>query len=356
MLAHRRFALFWLARVLSTVAYQMQAVAVGWQLYALTGSALDLGLVGLVQFVPTVALNLLVGQVADRFDRRAVAAVCQTIEAGVAATLALGTVAGWLDKAAILSLMAVAGSARAFELPTMATLVPALVPRDLIPRATAWFTSASQTAVMVGPALGGVLYLLGAARVYEACGALLFLAAAAVMLIGGAPTPRMREPVTLRSVFSGVHFILERRVLVGTLTLDLFAVLLGGATALLPIYARDILGTGPWGLGLLRSSPAVGALATSIVLAHHPPDRRAGRTLFAAVAAFGAATVVFGLSRHLVLSMAALAVLGAADLVSVVIRLSLVQLLTPDEMRGRVSAVHSSSPARRTSSASSSRA
>ena len=319
----------------------MQTVAVGWQLYALTGSALDLGLVGLVQFVPTIVLTLVVGQVADRYDRRLVVALCHVAEAGATLALALGTLGGWLQRDGILAIVAVLGAARAFENPARAALVPRLVPVVLIPRAIASVISAGQAARIVGPALGGVLYGVGPTGVYAAVAALYLVAGALIAVVRDAPPARPREEITPDSLFSGVAFILRRRVLLGALSLDLFAVLLGGATALLPIYARDILGTGPWGLGLLRAAPACGALTMSLVLARRPVERGAGPMLFGAVLVFGAATVVFGLSTDLALSLAALTVLGGSDLLSVVIRQSLVQIRTPDEMRGRVSAVHS---------------
>ncbi len=313
----------------------------GWQLYTITGSPLDLGLVGLVQFMPIILLTLVVGQVADRYDRRLIAAVCQTVEALAAVALALTTVGHWQSKTTILALVALVGTARAFENPAMAALVPGVVPRPLIARGMAWVVSANQTAQIVGPALGGLLFALAPASAYGTAGALSGLAAICAAMIRTRGTPRAREPITTETVFSGIAFIRSRPVLLGTMSLDLFAVLLGGATALLPVYARDILAAGPTGLGLLRSAPAVGALVMSVFLARYPLERRIGRALFRAVMVFGAATVVFGLSTNFVLSLAALCVLGAADVVSVVIRVSLVQIRTPDEMRGRVSAVHS---------------
>jgi MFS family permease len=338
---HRSFALLWSARVLSTLAFHVQAVAVGWQLYALTGSALDLGLVGLVQFVPMMLLALAAGQAADRYDRRGIVSICQIVKAGAAATLALGTSGGWLSRESILATMAIVGAARMFETPTLAALVPDVVPRLLITRAAAWSVSANQTARIVGPALGGVLYGLSPSGAYATIAVLVLVAAVCAAAIRVEQAVRQREPVTLETVFSGIAFIRSRPVLLGTMSLDLFAVLLGGATALLPIYARDILGTGPAGLGLLRSAPAVGALAMSVFLAQRPLQRRVGPTLFRAVMIFGASTMVFGVSTNLLLSLAALGVLGASDVVSVVIRFSLVQIRTPDAMRGRVSAVHS---------------
>lgn len=338
---HPPFVLFWFSRVMSTLSFQMLSVAVGWQVYEITGSAFDLGLVGLAQFLPMVLLTFVVGQVADRYDRRAIASVCMVVESVAAGLLAFGTWEGWLTRDAILGLVALGGAARAFESPTMAALVQGVVPRGLIPQAAAWSTSATQTAHILGPAMGGLLYGLGSMVAYVVACVFFFVGGVLVALIRAERTASTREPVTLKSVFSGIAFIRSRPVILGTLSLDLFAVLLGGATALLPIYARDILHTGPWGLGLLRTAPALGALAMSIFLAHHPIHRNVGRMLFSSLVVFGLATVVFGLSSNLAVSMAALFVLGASDVVSVVIRFTLVQLQTPPEMLGRVSAVNS---------------
>ena len=341
LLHHRSFALYWFSRILSVGAFQILSVAIGWQLYTLTGSALDLGLVGLVQFVTMILLTLVVGHVADRYDRRVIISVCRVVSAIAAAALALGTLGGWLTTGRILGIVALVGAARAFEGPTMSALLPGLVPRPMVPRAMAWSVSANQAARIGGPALGGLLYLLGGSAVYVAAGALFLVASVLAALIGRSGTVRPREDFTVESFFSGVVYIRNTRVLLGMMSLDLFAVLLGGATALLPIFARDVLDTGPAGLGLLRSAPAIGALVTSIVLARYPPERQIGRAMFRSVIVFGAATVVFGLSTNLVLSLVALAILGASDVISVVIRVSLVQMRTPDAMRGRVSAVHS---------------
>jgi MFS family permease len=315
-------------------------VAIGWQVYTLTGSALALGLLGLAQFLPMLLLTLLVGHAADRYDRRVIVAICQAIEGAAAATLTLGSLGGWLSVERMLAIVTVVGAARAFEGPTTSALMPGLVPRALLPQASAWHASATQTAQIVGPALGGVLYALVPALPYATAGALWLVAATLVALIPADGT-RARAAAVPESFFSGLVFIRSHRVLLGVLSLDLFAVLLGGVTALLPIYARDILGTGPWGLGLLRSAPATGALVTSVVLAHHPLERRVGRTLFGVIVVFGLAIMTFGVSTHLPLSLGALCVLGMADVVSVVIRYSLAQLATPDEMRGRVSATFS---------------
>jgi MFS family permease len=327
--------------VLANVGFQMLGVAVGWQLYELTGRALDLGLVGLVQFVPMVLLTLVVGQVADRCDRRLIVVGCEIVKAAAAAALALGALGGWHTRGSIFALVALLGAAQAFENPAMTALVPEVVARPLIAPAMAWVISAGQTAQIVGPALGGALYALGPGPAYFTAGAMFGLAGALAAAIRVARVVRPREPITLATVFSGVAFIRSRRVLLGSMSLDLFAVLLGGATALLPVFAKDILGVGPVGLGLLRSAPAVGALATSVFLVRYPLERGLGPTLFRSVIVFGLATVGFGLSTSFALSLVALTILGAADVVSMVIRVSLAQIRTPDAMRGRVSAVHS---------------
>ncbi len=319
----------------------MLGVAVAWELYELTGSALDLGLVGLAQFVPMVLVTLPVGHVADRYDRRLIVIVCEVVKAAIAGALAAGALGGWQTRSLIFGLIALLAAAQAFENPAMSALVPEVVDRAVIAPAMAWVVSAGQTAQIVGPALGGALFVFGPGAAYLTAGALFVLAGGLAAAIRVARSVRPREPLSLETVFSGVAFIVSRRVLLGGMSLDLFAVLFGGATALLPVYARDILGSGPVGLGLLRAAPAVGALATSVVLARYPLARHIGPTLFRSVMIFGAATVVFGISTSFPLSLLALAVLGAADVVSMVIRLSLAQIRTPDAMRGRVSAVHS---------------
>ncbi|WP_442783530.1 MFS transporter [Collimonas fungivorans] len=341
VLSHRPFTLFWGARVASTIANQMQIVAVGWQVYQLTHSAFDLGMVGLVQFLPALFLALLVGHVADRYDRRKIARICLFIKGLAAAALAIGSIYGWLDKQAIFAIVFVIGATHAFESPTLQALVPGLVPARLLPRAVAWAASATQTAVIIGPALGGFIYVLGPSAVYTSSSVLFIGASLLVSLIRIESVLPRREPATLSSLLAGIAFIKSRPAILGAISLDLFAVLLGGATALLPIYAHDILATGPLGLGLLRSAPAVGALSTAIFLARRPLSRRVGRSMFIAVAVFGLATIVFALSRSFVLSLATLVVLGASDMISVVVRSSFVQLETPDHMRGRVSAVNS---------------
>ena len=335
------FQRFWCTRVLSSLSFQMLAVAMGWHIYALTHSAFALGLVGLAQFLPMFVLTLVVGQVADRYDRRRIAAICQGLECTAAALFAWGTFGGWISAPVIYVLAACVGAARAFESPAVASLLPGVVPRAQLSQATAWATSANQAAQIAGPALGGLLYGIGPGAAYLACTLSFALASAAVSTIPLRTKPVPRAPVTLESVFSGVRFIRSQPVILGALSLDLFAVLFGGATALLPIFTRDVLHAGPLGLGLLRSASAVGALGGTIWLAHFPLRNRPGAAMFGGVIAFGIATVVFGLSHSFIVSFFALMALGASDVISVVVRLSLVQLRTPDEMLGRVSAVNS---------------
>ncbi|MFM0267371.1 MFS transporter [Paraburkholderia sediminicola] len=338
---HPAFQRFWCTRILSSLSFQMLAVAMGWHIYALTHSAFALGLVGLAQFLPMFVLTLVVGHVADRYDRRRIATICQSLESVAALLFAFGTFGGWISAPVIYVLAACVGAARAFESPAVASLLPGVVPRGQLPKATAWATSANQTAQIAGPALGGLLYGIGPGVAYLACTLSFAAAAATVWAIPLQAKLASRAPVTLESVFSGIAFIRKEPVILGALSLDLFAVLFGGATALLPVFARDILHTGPLGLGLLRSGTAIGALAGTIWLAHFPLRNRPGAAMFGGVIAFGAATVVFGLSHQFFLSLFALMVLGASDTISVVVRLSLVQLRTPDEMLGRVSAVNS---------------
>ncbi len=318
------FQRFWCTRVLSSLSFQMLAVAMGWHIYALTHSAFALGLVGLAQFLPMFVLTLVVGQVADRYDRRRIAAICQGLECVAAALFAWGTFGGWISAPVIYALAACVGAARAFESPAVASLLPGVAPRAQLSQATAWATSANQAAQISGPALGGLLYGIGPGAAYLACTLSFALASAAVSTIALRTKPVPRAPVTLESVFSGVRFIRSQPVILGALSLDLFAVLFGGATALLPIFARDVLHAGPLGLGLLRSASAVGALGGTIWLAHFPLRNRPGAAMFGGVIAFGIATLVFGLSHSFIVSLFALMALGASDVISVVVRLSLV--------------------------------
>lgn len=336
----RAFGLFLIARVFTSLSFQMAGVAIGWLVYARTGSAYNLGLVGLAQFLPMVALTFVVGPLADRLDRRRIVAACEVVNVLTLALLALGTASDWLSAPAIFVAVALLGAARAFEHPSMSALLPGIVGEGDLPRAVAFSSSAMQTATIIGPALGGLLYVFGASAPLGLAAAMSGATCLVILAVPMERKPPSKEPVTLASVFSGLAFIWRRPVILGAISLDLFAVLLGGVTALLPIYAHDILQTGSFGLGLLRSAPAVGALAMSFFVSRIV-GANVGRTMFASVVAFGLATLVFALSRDMILSLAALAVTGAADNVSVVIRQSLVQLGTPDDMRGRVSAVNS---------------
>ncbi len=337
---HPAFVQFWGARLCSGFGFQMLSVAVGWQIYAMTGRALDLGLVGLVQFVPSLLLAIPAGHMADQFKRRHIVVWFQAVEWIAVVLLALGSLSGRLDEAGILGLLFLISLGKAFESPARQAMVPGLVPGRILPRAMAANASAGQVAMIAGPAAGGFLYVAGPDVVYAAAAGLYLVAVGLMMRLRYDHPPPRRQPATLKTLFAGVAFIRARPVILGVISLDLFAVLLGGATALLPIFARDILHTGPWGLGLLRAAPAVGALLMSLWLTRHDMRRRVGMIMFASVAAFGVATLVFALSEVLWLSMLALAALGAFDMVSMVIRGTLIQLETPDAMRGRVSAVN----------------
>ncbi|MFI4967312.1 MAG: MFS transporter [Gammaproteobacteria bacterium] len=340
LLQHPGFMELWFSRLCSMFAFQMVSVAVGWQIYDITHRALDLGLIGLVQFVPSLVLALPAGHLADRHDRRRIVLICQTVEWFAAGLLAVGSFFHWFGEDAILMVVFLGGCARAFEFPTMQALLPSMVPPSLLARAMAASSSASMTAMIVGPALGGFIYVAGADVVYGISSLLFLIAAILMWRLRLERPPQKREPATFRTLFAGIGFIRHRPVVLGAISLDLFAVLLGGATALLPVFARDILHTGPWGLGLLRAAPAVGALAMSLWLTRYPLTRRVGHIMFYSVAGFGLATLVFAVSTSFALSLAALFTLGALDMISMVIRGALVQLETPDEMRGRVSAVN----------------
>ncbi|GJD47860.1 Enterobactin exporter EntS [Methylobacterium crusticola] len=338
---NRDFRLFGIARFLTGLAYQMQAVAVGWFVYDLTHSALALGLVGLASFAPAMLGALVTGHVADAYDRRRVAALAYGLLGlaglGLMALASSGTAPVW----PVYTLMVLVGAARAFANPASQALLPTLVPRAQFGTAIAWNSSIWQSAAVSGPALGGFLYALGPAVVFGLAAAAFGLAALSVASIRPAPAAaRDRPALTWATLLAGLTYIRSQPVVLGAISLDLVAVLLGGATALLPIFAQEVLLVGPLGLGLLRSMPAFGSVATAIVLAHRPLTRRVGPRLLAAVAVFGLATVGFGLSTSLPVSMACLFATGAADMVSVYVRQSLVQGETPDAMRGRVAAVN----------------
>jgi MFS family permease len=334
------FLFFLLSRSLTRFASQIGAVAIGWQVYELTGSAFDLGMVGLVQFLPTALLVFVAGHTADRFERKRVVQLCQLAEAATALFLCWGSYGGWLTEVHIFIATFVLGMAGAFESPTISALLPLIAPQGSLQRATALSSAAAQVATITGPALGGIAYAFAPGLPYGIMLAFWLLSA---VLTGGIKTTEpepAKDAATDDDLFAGVRFIRNNPAILGTISLDLFAVLFGGVTALLPIYARDILDAGPSGLGILRAAPAVGALLMTAVLARYAIDRRVGMRMFQSVIVFGVATVVFALSHWMWLSLLALAVLGAADTISVVIRFSLVQLATPNEMRGRVGAVN----------------
>jgi MFS family permease len=340
LLKHPSFVLFVLSRAFSRFSGQIAAVAVGWQIYDLTGSAFDLGMIGLVQFLPTAVLMFAAEHAADRYERRRVIQVCLLVEAMTALFLAWGAYTGSLTVLQIFLAMAVIGTVIAFESPATAALLPLVAPPGSLQRATAISSGVGQIATITGPALGGLAYAIAPALPY---GLMAVFCLSGTFLVGWirlAQPAEVRDAATPADLFAGVRFVRNNPAILGTISLDLFAVLLGGATALLPIYARDILQTGPFGLGILRAAPAVGALLMTAVLARHAIHRRVGMRMFQAVIVFGVATVVFAVSQLMWLSLLALAIMGAADTVSVVIRFSLVQLATPNEMRGRVGAVN----------------
>jgi MFS family permease len=340
LLRHRPFLLYLFGRGFSEFAYQISAVAVGWQVYLLTHSAFALGMVGLVQFLPTALLTFVAGHAADRYDRKRVVQLCLTVQGLTAAFLAWGSFGGWLNVQEIYVAVAVFGTATAFESPAESALLPAVVPAGLLQKASAIATGSWQVAIVSGPALGGIAYALSPGAPYTIMAVCWLLAGLSIGAIAIDRVATEKAPATLASLFAGIGFVRRNRAILGTISLDLFAVLFGGATALMPIYAHDILHTGAWGLGILRGAPAVGALLMTLFLARHAITRRVGIRMFQAVIVFGLATVVFALSHLMWLSLAALLVMGAADTVSMVIRISLVQLGTPDDMRGRVGAVN----------------
>jgi len=339
--SQRSFMRLWWARLAGIAGSQMLMVAVGWQIYDLTGSAWDLGLVGLLQFLPALALALPAGALIDRWHRGRIVAGCMATMVGVALLLWTASAGGWASREGLLGLSIVLGAVRAFQMPAVQALTPLLVPPAMLPRALAFSSGGLQAAIIAGPALGGLLFALGASVVYACCALLFLVSTTLTLAIRYHHAPTRAAGIDLDNLLAGLRFVRRHPVVLGAISLDLFAVLLGGATALLPIFAKDVLFVGPWGLGLLRAAPAVGALLMSIALVRWPLRRRAGAQMLTAVAVFGLATLVFGLSTSFFLSMAALAVAGAADMVSMVVRQTLVQLETPDAMRGRVSAVNS---------------
>ncbi|MGE0501106.1 MAG: MFS transporter [Rhizobiaceae bacterium] len=337
---HGPFLRYWLARFLATFSTQVVSVAVGWQVYDITRDPFDLGLVGIIQFAPSLLLVLVTGVAADRFGRRLIMAMAALVETLCALALLLLALRGLSGVGGIFGVLAVFGVARAFFGPASASLVANLVPQRDFANAVAWNSSAWQTATIVGPVAGGLLYGLSVASAYGVAAALMF---GATCLIFTIPRPVQRsgtEKPTLQTLFAGFRYIWGERVVLGAISLDLFAVLLSGAVALLPVYARDILELGPWGLGLLRAAPGIGAILVAVWLAGHPIRDHAGALMLFFVALFGGFTVVFGISTMPWLSIVALMILGATDMVSVYVRETLIQLWTPDAVRGRVNAVN----------------
>jgi MFS family permease len=338
---HLGFALYATGRFCVVAGLEMQSVAVGWQVYEITRRPLDLGYVGLAQFLPVVALFLVAGHVVDRFNRKTVLLLCTLGMAVCSALLIEITRIGAHSVRPIYGVLLLLGVVRVFNGPAGRSLLPQLVPNEVFPNAVAWNATIFQAATILGPALGGLLYAAfrGPAGVYATTLVACLLATIALTRIKLRPSTRVREEVSARSVLAGLHYIWTNKLILGSISLDLFAVLLGGSVALLPVYAREILHTGPWGLGILRSAPGVGALIMAIALAYRPLRRRVGKVMLACVAGFGIFTIVFGVSRSMTVSLIALLLVGATDMVSVVVRGTLVQVATPDAVRGRVNAV-----------------
>ena len=338
---HPAFIRYLYVRVAASVALQIQVVAVGWQMYALTGSPFRLGLIGLVQFIPAICLFPFTGHVADRFDRRWVTFIAEVAEAAAVAVLAIASLAGYLTPNLLLAMAFVVGIGRAFEQPSVQTVLPNLVSAKVLPNAVAASTSGSQTAVVAGPALGGILVSLSPTIVFTVCAVIWVTAGVAMITVKMQRTATTRPSLDLTTLFSGVVFIARHKVVLGAILLDMLAVLLGSVMALLPIFARDIFVIGPLGFGILRASPAVGAIVTGLLLARWPVSDRVGRVMFVTVTIFGIGTILLGLAPNFIFAIAAMAVIGASDTISVVIRQTMVQLRTPDDMRGRVYAVNS---------------
>jgi MFS family permease len=338
---YRDYRLYWFSRFLSTIAMQMQAVAVAWQVYAISRDPFDLGLIGLSLFLPAISLVLVTGQIADRYDRKTIIQICLAADflfaAGLCALAVIGTDNTW----PIFGLLIGIGVARAFITPAGQAMMPNLVHEKDLANAVAWQSSAWQVASVGGPAVGGAVLILGADVTYGVSAVLIAVSVVLTGMISNRSQERRREPVTWTSVLGGLLYIKMKPVVLGAISLDLFAVVLGGCVALYPIFAIDILKVGPQGLGLLRAAPAVGAVVCSLWLVRHPLRSHAGATMFWSVALFGAGTVAFGVSTWFPLSLFALFVMGAADMVSVYVRQTLIQLATPDDMRGRVGAVSS---------------
>lgn len=331
-----------LARFLTTCSSEMQSVAVGWQIYEITHRPLDLGLVGLAQFLPGICLFLLAGHTADRIARNKILKSCYLGFAACSVLLLAFAVHGVSSPHPIYLALLLNGTVRAFNAPASQAILPLLVPTSVFPNAIAWSSSIFQTATIAGPMIGGLVYgLTGRPHFVYASAALAYSAAfLSFRPVRFDPAASPRPAASGGMVLDGLRYIWKNKLILGAISLDLFAVLLGGAVALLPVYAREILNIGALGLGILRSAPGIGAVTTAVVIAYWPLKRRAGPVMLACVMGFGIATVIFGLSHHWLLSLAMLALIGATDMISVIVRQTMVQLATPDEMRGRVSAVN----------------
>ena len=335
------FTLYEVARFFIVAGLEMQTVAVGWQIYSITHRALDLGYVGLAQFLPGILLFLVSGHVADKFNRLKLMIACLVGFALCSLLLLISSLRDYQTIGPIYAVIVLLGVVRSFNGPVGRALLPQLVREEHFQNAVAWHSTIFQAATILGPSLGGIIYAVfhGPLAVYASSLVCASIAAFCTLQVQLQPTARSREPINLKTVLAGISYIWNHKIVLGSISLDLFAVLLGGAVALLPVYAREILHTGPWGLGVLRSAPAVGAATMAVLIAHKPLKSRVGVTMLGCVGAFGAFTILFGLSRSLILSLVALIFVGAADMVSVVIRSTLVQIATPDAMRGRVNAV-----------------
>jgi MFS family permease len=341
ILHNRSLVLLLAARVSTSIAFQMLTIAVGWQIYSITQKPIYLGLVGLVQFLPMLLFTLIVGYVTDRYDRKLIICFSQIVESIGIFLLAYESHIGSITEEGILVTIFLISTANAFQSPPMQSLLPNVVSKEVFPEVAALSASTSQFAFIIGPAIGGILYALSPQVVYSVAGVLTLVTSVIILFVSIIEKSQNSQQVTTNSIFGGIAYIRSKPAILGAISLDLFAVLFGGATALLPVYASDILKIGPLGLGMLRSAPAIGALITSAFLAKQPLKKNEGLKMFAAVMLFGVFTIIFAVSNSFLLSLVSLVLLGASDVISVVVRLTLIQLRTPDNMRGRVNAVNS---------------
>lgn len=338
---HSGFRHYLIAQTCSSLSFQIVSLAVSWQIYAITHSAFMLGMIGLMQFLPSVLLALPAGHLADQYNRKTLIVVGQVVECIAVVGLIVLPLMSWLSTPALLGLVALFSIAKAVEGPANTSLLPALLPPELLSKAMATNQVFREAMVIAGPMIGGLLYVYSPQAAYGVAALAYLIALVMIATVRYVPVALTRLPMTMKNLFAGLHFIFERKDVLGVISLDLFAVLLGGVTALLPIFAQDILHTGPWGLGALRAAPSVGALLTGIWISRRVFTRHTGLIMFGCVAGFGVATLVFALSHNIILSLIALVALGGFDMVSMVIRGAMVQLDTPDAMRGRVNAVNS---------------